>query len=140
MILQRDGRLRQEIQHEGCYLMCLLWFLNKFCNFQVEPSSVSDGLFALFLKRGWMTERCKILNPQAILTWGGVDCRYTDRHEPPTRECRADEFEILYWEHPEVGGHFTAGNGAGIVTYDPWGVSRAATEGTLVSKRIFRRV
>jgi len=45
--------------------------------------------------------------------------------------------EVLYFEHPDVGGHFVAGDGSEHVTYDPWGVSVAATEGTLVSKRVF---
>ena len=119
--------------------MCLLWYANKFTNLQVEPSTVSEEMFLLFMRHGWMTEQAYIQNPQAILNWCGVNCTYTGRHEPPERQCEDDEFEILYWKHPEVGGHFTAGDGAGRVTYDPWGVSKAASEGTLISKRIFRR-
>ena len=138
MILQRDGRFRKEIQEEGCYLMCILWFANKFTNMQIEPSSVSDGMYTLFMRHGWMNERCRILDPEAMLNWCGVDCVYTDRHETPSRMCDKREFEILYWKHPEYGGHFTAGDGRGRVTYDPWGVSKAATEGALISKRIFR--
>ena len=65
---------------------------------------------------------------------------YPDRHEPPDRVCAPNEFEVLYWKHTELGGHFTGGDGNGVCTFDPWGWGRIAREGTLVSKRIFRRV
>ena len=139
MILQRDGRLRQEIQEHGCYLMSLLWWANKFTNMQVEPSAVNDRMYVLFMRHLWMDEQAYILDPEGILNWCGVDCTYTDKHETPDRMCSEKEFEILYWKHPSVGGHFTAGDGRGRVTYDPWGVSKAATEGALISKRIFVR-
>jgi len=139
MILQRDGRLRPEIQEHGCYLMNLLWFANKFTNMQVEPSAMNDKMFTLFMRHNWMNEQAYILDPAGILNWCGVDCRYTNRHETPDRMCGEKEFEILYWKHPAVGGHFTAGDGRGRVTYDPWGVSKAASEGALISKRIFVR-
>jgi len=139
MILQIDGRLKPEIHKHGCYLLCLLYFANKFTNMEVDPASVNDGMWKLFTRREWMNEQAYILNPEAILNWCGVNCTYTNTHETPDRICDDREFEILYWRHPETGGHFTAGNGKGIVTYDPWGVSKAATEGALMSKRIFRR-
>lgn len=139
MILQRDGRLRPAIQESGCYYMSLLWYINKFTNASLSAETINDGMFTLFMKRGWLTEDAFVNSPQQILNWGGVDCVYTDQHEPPDRVCADNEFEILYWKHPQSGGHFTAGNGFGICTYDPWGVSKSATEGTLVSKRIFVR-
>lgn len=138
MILQRDGRMRKEIQEYGCALMSILWFANKFTNMQIDPASVSDGMYVLFQRHGWMTDTCKILKWQEIFNWCGVKCTYTNRHEPPDRYCDDDEFEILCWKHPVYGWHFTAGDGAGRCTYDPYGVSKAATEGTLISKRIFR--
>ena len=137
MILQRDGRLRPEIQANGCYLFCLLWYANKFTNMSLSAEMISNGIYRLLMKHKWMDEQAYINDPEAILNWCGVDCTYTDKHETPDRMCGPKEFEILYWKHPSVGGHFTAGDGRGRVTYDPWGVSKAATEGALISKRIF---
>jgi len=140
MILQRDGRLQEEIRVHGCYLMCLLFFINKFTNFELSAESIDKGLFKLFVKRGWLNDKCYVLDPGAILNWGGVKCIYTDKYETPDRMCGDGEFEILYWRHTEVGGHFTCGDGHGRCTYDPWGVSKAASEGMLLSKRIFKRI
>jgi len=140
MILQKDGRLRPQFHQSGCYLMCLLFFANKFTNMSLSAEMISDGIYTLFLKHKWIRDNTYVMNPQAILNWCGVKCVYTDKHETPDRMCEKNEFEILYWRHPEVGGHFTCGNGRGIATYDPWGVSRAATEGMLLSKRIFRLI
>ena len=139
MILQRDGRLKPEIQKHGCYLMCLLWYANKFTNMSLSPEMINGGMWNLLVKRGWMTDKAYIMDPEAILDWCGVKATYSGKHETPDVFCGEREFEILYWKHPEVGGHFTAGDGKGRVTYDPWGISRAATEGALLSKRIFRR-
>ena len=142
MILQRDGRMEimnPWIKKNGCYLMCLLFYINKFTNTELSPESMAGPMFRLFVRNGWMSDAAWIKDPEAILGWGGVQCEYADKHEPPTRVCGEGEFEILYFRHPEVGGHFVCGDGNGNVTYDPWGVSRAATEGTLVSKRVFAK-
>jgi len=139
MILQRDIRLRPEINRWGCYLMAILFLVNKYTNRELSPELINE-LYHVFQKHGWMDEECTILNPDAIFGYLGLDVEYTDRHERPTRTCGNDEIEILYFKHPHYGSHFTCGDGWGHVTYDPWGVSHAATDGTLVSKRIFRRL
>jgi len=140
MILQRDGRLGPEIHKSGCYLMSLLWFANKFTNMSLSAETIDAGLFTLFVRNKWMNDQAYILKPEAILNWCGVKCVYTDAHEPPGRMCDKKEFEILYWRHPDLGGHFTAGDGKGRCTYDPWGESKAVAEGMLLSKRIFKRI
>jgi len=139
MILQRDPRLRQEIQEWGCYFMSILFLCNKWTNFTFSTALIND-LYKSFHKKGWIDEECTVLNPNAIFGFLEFDVLYSDRHEPPTRICLADEIEILCFHHWRYGEHFTAGDGLGRVTYDPWGVSRCATEGELVSKRIFRRL
>jgi len=139
VILQKDGRLQTEIQKHGCYYMSLLWYANKFTNMSLSVELIDAALFKRFVINEWMSEGAYILDPEAILNWCGVKCYYTNKHEDPDVICGPTEFEILYWRHPEVGGHFTAGDGKGRVTYDPYGVSKAASEGTLMSKRIFRR-
>lgn len=137
MILQRDIRLKKEIVEYGCYLMCLLYFANKYTNTPLSPNRINGSLWYKFLQNNWMQSNCFIRDPGAILRALGLKADYTDKHEPPEYPCKANEIEILYFKGPE-GGHFVCGDGRGHVTYDPWGVSRAVSEGELVSKRIFR--
>jgi hypothetical protein len=140
MILQRDERLKPEIHHNGCYLMSILFMVNKYTNFSFSADLINH-IYVKLLGRGWMENDCTILNPEAIFRYLELPVRYTDRHEPPTRICGPNEFEILLWSYPERGWlHFVAGNGCGITTYDPWGVSMTATRGHLESKRIFERL
>jgi hypothetical protein len=127
--------MRWQIREYGCYLMCLLWLGNKLNNVPLSASLISEDLYVKYQKHGWMDEECFIKQPVKILNDLGVDVTTVRKvpadHEPLGR------LEILYFRHAELGGHFVAGDGHGNVTYDPWGVSRAATEGTLESKRVF---
>jgi hypothetical protein len=138
MILQRDPRLRQEIQEWGCYLMSILFLVNKWTNFTLSAELIND-LYKTFHKKGWIDEECTILNPNAIFSFLEMDVAYTNRHEPPVRRTRKDEIEILKFVS-SYGPHFVAGDGDGHVAYDPWGVSNAIKHGRIESKRIFRRV
>jgi hypothetical protein len=137
MILQRDIRLRKEIKEDGCYLMCLLYIANKYTNTPLSPQRINGTLWYKFLQDKFLDANCFIRDPGGILRAMGLKADYTGVHEKPTYPCKANEVEILYFEGP-AGGHFVCGDGRGNVTYDPWGVSRAVTEGRLVSKRIFR--
>ena len=65
MILQRDPRLRKEIQEWGCYLMDIFWFVNNYTNFPFSPE-VINSLYERFLVREWIDEQCTILNPERI--------------------------------------------------------------------------
>jgi hypothetical protein len=99
---------------------------------------ITGDLFDVFVANGWMNANCYILNPERILRYFGVEASYTGVHEKPDRPCASGEIEVLYFKHPTAGGHFVAGDGEGHVAFDPWGVSRSATEGVLESKRVFR--
>ncbi len=138
MILQRDARLREAIRTYGCYYMTLLFFANKYANAQLSVQKINGPLYYENIREGNMNSSCFIDSPAGILRSAGLNAEYTGVHESPVYVCDAGEFEALYFEHPKSGGHFTAGDGNGNVTYDPWGVSISATEGELVSKRIFR--
>lgn len=137
MILQRDTRLKKEIKKDGCYYMCLLYFANKYTNTPLSTSRINGTLYFKFIQNKWMEVNCFIHSPGDILRSMGLKADYTGKHERPDYPCKANEIEILYFKGP-AGGHFVCGDGRGHVTYDPWGVSRAVTEGELVSKRIFR--
>lgn len=138
MILQRDARLRPEINEWGCYLMSILFLVNKYTNRALSPKLINE-LYHVFHKHGWIDEECTILDPEAIFGYMEFDVHYTNRYEKPIRVCGRDEMEILYFDGP-AGDHFVVGDGEGHAAYDPWGVSRAVNEGQLVSKRIFRRL
>lgn len=139
MILQRDLRLRKPIREYGCYYMCLLYIANKYTNVPLTIQRINNQLYHKHVQNGAMTANCFIRHPDTILRGLGLKATYTNRHESPDYQCADSEIEILYFRHPEYRGHFVCGDGRGNVTYDPWGVSIAATEGKLVSKRIFRR-
>jgi hypothetical protein len=138
MILQRDPRLRQEIQEYGCYYMSILFLVNKYTNFPFSAELIND-LYHVFNKAGWMDQECTILNPNAIFGHLKMDVRYTDRHEIPVRRAMHNEVEILRFTSPH-GSHFVVGDGNGNVAYDPYGVSKAVRDGRVESKRIFRRL
>src|SRR6056297_650505 len=138
MILQRDTRLRQELQEYGCYLMSIFYLVNKYTNFPFDTDMI-DRLYVKLHKHGLIDEECTILNPEAIFGELKMDVKYTDRHEPPERVTRKNEIEILRFES-SYGSHFVVGDGHGHLAYDPWGCSRAVRHGRIESKRIFRRL
>jgi len=138
MILQRDRRLRVPIKEHGCYYMSLLFLMNKYTNYSLTTQKINGEIYFGAIQQGFMTSQCYIQDPSGLLKWLGWGAKYGGKHETPDYRCGRDEAEILYFYHPEVGGHFVVGDGAGHVAYDPWGVSRAATAGVLKSKRIFR--
>lgn len=141
MILQRDTRLPENIRTDGCYFMSLLWWANKLANVPLDTSRIQDVIYPHCLSHKWLNRELYIFDPDAILAYLGVDARYHGQHDAPTRVCGDNEFEILLFHYsPKDWYHFTAGDGLGNVTYDPWGVSITATRGSLKSKRIFTLV
>lgn len=135
MILQRDPNLRKEIQKYGCYFMALLWYGNKLACTALDPITIDEEIYTHCIKREWMNKNCYIFNPSAILEYAGVKNIYLG-HKPADYECRENEFEISKWS-TESTSHFVASDN-GVVTYDPWGVSKTVKYGILKSKRIFR--
>jgi len=138
MILQRDTRLKQEIQEYGCYLMSIFFLVNKYTNFPFS-AEIINNLYHNYVKKGWIDSDCMILDPNAIFGFLEMEVSYTDRHEPPERQTLKNEIEILKYVS-EYGNHFVTGDGNGNVAYDPYGVSNAVKHGRLESKRIFRRL
>ena len=145
MLFQRTRGLGKMIHDYGCYFMCLIWYAALY---KLEPFDVESvkGLYDLFIKKGWMNEKCFIHDPEKILLYLGLNVAFLQEHSPPDRVCAPNEFEILFWEYEgrrsqqRLWRHFTAGNGNGYLTYDPWPNSITANYGGLVSKRIFRFV
>ena len=143
MILQRDPRLNEHMNRYACYLMFIFFEVNKYKNYMFD-SQIMNDLYKVFISHGYIDRDCYIIDPEAIFDFLGMPVEYTGKHESPTRRCGENEIEALRFQLDRPGKypwrHFTAGNGNGIVTYDPYGVSRAVAEGRLISKRIFKMV
>ena len=136
MILQRDKRLRGNIYEYGCYFMSLLWYANKLHNVPLSAQLINDDLYVRYQKHGAMDEECYVKDPVHILRDLGVDVSSV-RKVPPDHEVPPGGFVIAKYVLPEMGwAHFVAWQD-NVVTYDPWGVSRTATEGELESLRLF---
>jgi hypothetical protein len=143
MILQTDERLRGEIHTAGSYYMCLIDLAREICGKTITPPTINEKLYYEAIREGWMTQGCWVNNPSAIVncvTKGKPTVVYTGVHERPSYTCKEDEWEILYYKRGDSLGHFVRGDGQGNVTYDPMGESMSVKEGTLKSKRIFRRI
>lgn len=142
MIRQDDERLIHQYHLGGCYLFSLLWWVNVLRNFPFSTELLND-LHATLTKHRMMEEDCTVLRPEDVLSYFDLEAKIlwdknNHHRQPPSRICHPDQFECLEWFNPKTGyGHFTAGNGLGMVTYDPLGKSNTAEHGYLKSKRIF---
>ena len=132
MILQTNPRFPEVIRKYGCGLMAIIWHANRLGACSISGTADILDIYNDAVAHGAMDANCFIRNWDAVFAAAGLGTRYTGRHEPPDRNCGENEIEILRFP-----GHFVAGNGNGIVTYDPWGVSQAVSN-PLKSKRIFR--
>lgn len=151
MILQRDPWIAAnypQIKDGGCYLFSLIWFGVVYGHVSVDAQFICEDLYPMMTKRHYIGKEgvpLFILRPDLILEMLGVDVEYRG-HMPADYVCKSGEFEILKYHHrANDWDHFVAGNGNGIVTYDPWGAvdpydhSITVSEGVLESKRIFKR-
>ena len=147
MILQKDPRLETVAYHEyGCYLFYIFFLANKVSNYMFTPGEM-DKLYDVFVGHGWIDEDCYVLNASAIFNYLHVplrqkmDCtwRPEDPHKyPPDYEPGDGEFAVTlsrYWnaKKKEWVYHFHGGRQG----YDGYGLSRAAREGEVRSKRVF---
>jgi hypothetical protein len=141
MILQTDSFLKPRIQKYGCYYLSILFFVNKYTGRGFDRRDIND-LYDL-IPDIWMDKDCYIKSPLDItryLCFNVKDFRW----EGADYTCGPGEFEILCWERTytkdgkkKTYQHFVCGDGNGVVTYDPSGVSNAVKYGKLKSKRVF---
>lgn len=144
MIWQTNENLNKQINDWGCYWMALIWHASRIHRMVLDAERLLH-MYDRHSQMGWMTRNCFILNPTAILRDMGVKSMMTTDDTltepwklPASYICSPQEFEVLEWRYEE--GHFTAGDGKGNLTYDPMGISRTASNGKVVSKRVFRRI
>jgi len=138
MMYQRSPGMRPEIKEYGCYFMSLIEAAAKRRTDYLFTVEAINAIYDTCVFNGWMREDCYIIDPAAILKTCGIAAVYKGKF-PHNRVCGDDEFEILHYTYrPKSWHHFVGGNGFGMVAYDPWGISLTATQGQLVSKRIFK--
>ena len=142
MIVQQDPFLKPLIQKFGCYFMCILFIVNRYKHRGFDRKIIND-LYDFFVGLDWMGTDCYVKHPCEIFNYLGFPVS-SIRVEGRDYICDPDEVEILKFErsYERKGetityGHFVCGNGCGVVTYDPSGISNAVRLGYLESKRVF---
>lgn len=144
MLQQNDPQIKHKtLRLFGCYFFTILYFAEKERGEEYTYPDIMTYFLGM-VERGFM-DFCDafIFDPEGIFQYFGIDVTYTDRHEPPDYQTLDGDIEILYYERVKPDGdkvpHFVAGDGRGGIAFDPAGDSRTVREGTLKSKRIFRR-
>lgn len=133
MILQMHPKLNGDIQRNGCGFLSIIWHAVRKRRLVLESIDEINQLYDKIIPFGYMGENCFIYRWEKVFEMVGLPVDYTQRHEDPSRVCEKGEIEILRFP-----GHFVAGNGQGIVTYDSYGESAAIRTGDMRSKRIFK--
>ena len=143
MILQRCPGLDEHIKKYGCYLMSIFFLVNKYTNYCFDCATINE-LYLVLKSYGYIDKDCFVIDPDAIFNYLDMPVKYTQKHESCFKRCNDNEIEILLFQLIRPGRktwkHFVAGNGRSVPTYDPWGCSKAVAEGSMVSKRIFKRL
>lgn len=136
MIFQFDQRLYYTFYDTGCNVLVCVWYAAIHALFEAAPEKI-NRMTERWIARGAVLDDLAIQDYEAVYRDLGLNVRYRNEHTDPSYQCGPAEFEHLCWKNGKMK-HFTAGNGAGIVTYDPMGRSRTVATGFLESKRIFK--
>jgi hypothetical protein len=106
----------------------------------VTPDRINDEFYPDLVAADFMGSNCYVKFPTEIFNYFGLNVIGLGKLGPE-RVCGDNEIEINYWHYPPKDWyHFVCGDGFGVTTFDPWGISITATHGHLKSKRIFRLV
>jgi len=134
-MIQRNAEL---VGAYGCYFLAILHLAEGIIGETIDPLRA----YLYVRDMDWMSEECFVNEPSSILSYfSGAKWRNTK--EAADYETHRGELEILRFELRETmttKAHFVVGDGSGNVQWDPYGNSVTVNRGTLVSKRIFRRV
>lgn len=141
MIFQRSPGVRDEWAKDGCYVHSILFEAAKRdMNLVVTPDRINETFYPDLVGHGFMGSDCYVKMPSEIFDYFGLDVIYLGKFGPE-RVCGDNEFEINLWHYaPKDWYHFVSGDGFGVTTFDPWGISTTASHGHLKSKRIFRLI
>ena len=142
MILQCDPRFPTPLMAtQGCHIMVPLWYANKLYNVQLSPALIDSMVLYLqqtLSKRNdlpCIAYDLAVNDHDSIADYFGIPVIKDARFAPTTYRCAEGEYEILLWRHGAYS-HATAGNGSGVVTYDPLGESHTVAQGVQTAKII----
>lgn len=142
MIAQNSSHMRQQINLYGCYYFALVWWAWFKAELEVDLEFLNEALYHKFIRSGWMTESCFILNPVKILGYLRVHVKSVSKE--PAEYVPTDEDVVLIGQFKADGelSHFVPVDRSGRPLYDSWqskeGGSKAVREGRLISWRVFR--
>jgi len=150
-MIEHPQRAALAIGKTGCYFLSILRLAEE----TTLGHARSDPLveYESALQAGLISEDCTVLDAGKLLSHvSGVQwtCfKVGPGHSLPVEyQCKVGELEVLRYERPiektdmssTDRAHFVVGDGLGNLVWDPWGTSHTVTVGSVVSKRIFRRV
>lgn len=132
MVSQRDNHLLPSITQYGCLLLCYLEIVQNYTTQRFNAWTVNN-LYTAFLHNEWITDRCRVVQPDKLLQSLGMQLSGWIRHEPVEYSPRADEIEIQQWHNARTNHtHFV------LIDYDPLGDSVTVREGRMTRKTIVR--
>ena len=142
MILQCDSRFKTPLMAtNGCHIMVPLWYANKLYNVQLSPEIIDTMVRYLqqtLSKRNGLpciTSTLLVNDHDAIGEYFGMPIIKEARFDSIKYLCASGEYEMILWRHGAYS-HATAGNGNGVVTYDPLGESFSVANGVQSAKII----
>lgn len=117
----------------GCYFLSIVHIAENITGRRIDAIAAYIDAF----ERKMIDNEATVLNPGAVISMltGG---KYTVRHEGSTYKTAPNEYEVLVFKAKFT--HYVAGDGTGRVSYDPLGNSNTVATGSIVEKRIFRKV
>ena len=141
MIYQTDPEFPDPVHRWGCYFLSLCermaFFYDLSLTYEYVLEILKEGQAA-----GIIDAEITLLNPEKVANLMIADKVQFVGKVDPFFVCHDDEFEILCFHKDGASfNHFCAGDGHGLVAYDPWSVegSDSVKNGSVIGKRIFRR-
>lgn len=143
-IYQTDKEFPQEIQEFGCCFLSLLWLIDNKKDLDLMTHDAVIAIFDQAKKDRILGDECFLQNPQGLCDYFLQSGKILYKGWAPSNyKCSESEVEQLVFHWEEKGfTHFVAGNGSGLVIYDPINYggqgSNTVKYGYLESKRIYQ--
>lgn len=143
---QNDSAFPLQYQKSGCYAQVIAKIAWDEEAFSGDPRKMIESVIQSAYKGGIVDGEYTVLYPDRLFCLYGLWTAYTDRWEPASYVCAADEREALrmfYDGDPALSDddkyHFLQGDGKSNVVWDPWeGGSVTAAKGVVLDKRVFK--
>lgn len=143
-IYQNDPEFNAEIREFGCCFMSLLWLIDHKKNLDLMTHEGVTALFNQAKRDRILGDECFLQNPQGLCDYFISSGKILYKGWAPSNyKCSDSEVEQLVFHWEEKGyTHFVAGNGSGLVIYDPINYggqgSNTVKYGYLESKRVYQ--